>query len=214
MCIILLSRERIVADFVGLPDGTFDHKGYSEKALHRMVKAKTKADRAAARAAQQTSVDPSASSSNVPSRAVTPVNGASTSAPAEEEAATPAEIPNAEAANEMPEVQPAVAAPSVSKDTVVERSELLRSKSDVVNHFMNLMAPILVDVYAASVSAPVRVKSLTGLLKAICFLESEQLVRILKVRIPPNELILLTRFIPVCTHSKLHKLYPFFQGSS
>ena len=36
-----------------MSDGVFDHKGYTEKSLARMVKAKAKADRAAARLASQ-----------------------------------------------------------------------------------------------------------------------------------------------------------------
>jgi E3 ubiquitin-protein ligase TRIP12 len=40
---------------------------------------------------------------------------------------------------------------------------------------MQLIVPILIDVYAASVITPVRVKTLTGLLKAVGFLEGEAL---------------------------------------
>lgn len=43
------------------------------------------------------------------------------------------------------------------------------------------MVPILVDVYAASVMAPVRIKALTGLLKAVSFLDADELTRVFKV---------------------------------
>lgn len=134
-----------------------------------MMKAKAKADKAAERAARVPGIaDGTASTSNVPSRAETPI----------EDATSSAETPSTEPTNE-PDAPVIPVLPL--KEGMVDRSELLRCKSEVVNHFMNLMTPILVDVYAASVSVPVRIKSLTGLLKAICFLESEQLVRIFKV---------------------------------
>ena len=67
------------------------------------------------------------------------------------------------------------------KDISVDRGDLLKSKSMVMNRFIGLIVPILVDVYAASVSIPIRIKSLVSLLKAICFQEQEQLKRTLKV---------------------------------
>lgn len=68
------------------------------------------------------------------------------------------------------------------KDTTPDRSELLRSHPEVVGRFLHLMVPILVDVYAASVITPVRVKTLTGLLKAVSFLDGDELKEVFKVR--------------------------------
>jgi len=68
------------------------------------------------------------------------------------------------------------------KEAAPDRTELLRSKSAVVGRFMQLMVPILIDVYAASVITPVRVKTLTGLLKAVSFLDADGLKRVLTVR--------------------------------
>ena len=48
--------------------------------------------------------------------------------------------------------------------TELPGTDLLRSKLEVVGRFMQLMVPILVGVYAASVVTPIRVKTLTGLL--------------------------------------------------
>lgn len=62
-----------------------------------------------------------------------------------------------------------------------DRTELLRSKPEVVGRFMQLTVPILVDVYAASVSTPVRIKTLTGLLKAVSFLGADELKRVFTV---------------------------------
>ncbi len=47
--------------------------------------------------------------------------------------------------------------------------------------FIDLVVPILIDVYAASVITPVRVKTLTGLLKAVSFLDADGLKRVLTV---------------------------------
>lgn len=68
------------------------------------------------------------------------------------------------------------AMPPVSgAEPLSDRTELLRSKPEVVGRFMQFMVPILIDVYAASVITPIRVKTLTGLLKAVGFLEGVEL---------------------------------------
>ena len=46
---------------------------------------------------------------------------------------------------------------------------------------MQLLVPILIDVYAASVFTPVRIKTLTGRLKAVSFLDGDGLKRVLMV---------------------------------
>jgi E3 ubiquitin-protein ligase TRIP12 len=58
---------------------------------------------------------------------------------------------------------------------------MLWSKSAVVAKFMQLLVPILIDVYAASVITPVRIKTLTGLLKAVSFLDGDGLKWVLMV---------------------------------
>ncbi|KAG5340284.1 hypothetical protein C0989_002300 [Termitomyces sp. Mn162] len=138
-------------------DGVFDHKGYTEKALARMIKAKAKADRAAARLASLVAENP----------AVVP---------------SPADASSPEAIST--ETPAAVDAPEESAATVpvpvnLDRTELLHSKPVVVGRFMQLMVPILIDVYAASVITPVRVKTLTGLLKAVSFLDADGLKQVL-----------------------------------
>ena len=71
------------------------------------------------------------------------------------------------------------------KSTSPRRStQLMRSHSDVVGTFMQLTVPILIDVYAASVNLSLRTKTLTGLLKAISFLDAEGLKRVLAVSGP------------------------------
>jgi len=58
---------------------------------------------------------------------------------------------------------------------------MLRGKPEVVGRFMQLIVPILVDVYAASVITTVRTKTLTGLLKAISYLEADGIKQVLTV---------------------------------
>lgn len=135
-------------------DGVFDHKAYTEKALAKMVKAKAKADRASARQAVHASL--------VAAMLIAPV----------EEPATPAETNSADTTQDQEDSAPATAASP-------DRTELLRSKPEVVGRFMQLTVPILIDVYAASVATGVRVKTLTGLLKAVSFLDAEGLGRVL-----------------------------------
>ncbi|THU92737.1 hypothetical protein K435DRAFT_671560 [Dendrothele bispora CBS 962.96] len=129
-------------------DGVFDHKAYTEKALARMIKAKVKSEKAAARQASQASL--------VAAALLLPSQSSAPQAENEDHTATPSPAP----------------APAL------DRTELLRSKPDVVGRFMQLTVPILIDVYAASVNTPVRVKTLTGLLKAVSFLDPEGLKRV------------------------------------
>lgn len=90
------------------------------------------------------------------------------------------------------------------KELALDRTDLLRSKPAVVGRFMQLMVPILVDVYTASVITPVRVKTLTGLLKAVSFLDGDGLKRVLTVRSSlPEFTTRLTFTAVVCSCSKL-----------
>lgn len=118
-----------------------------------MLKVKAKADKAAARAALQA-----------------PLVAAMLIAPAPPSSPAPDE-------SQAPEASTSATTPNPA----AERTELLRSKTEVVGRFMQLMVPILIDVYAASVNTPVRVKTLTGLLKAASFLDADGLKQVLTV---------------------------------
>ncbi|KAI0675862.1 hypothetical protein C8Q78DRAFT_964482 [Trametes maxima] len=158
-------------------DGVFDHKSYTEKALNKMIKAKAKADRAAARqaaAAAASAAAPAVGASGVPSGSNVRAGTSVTSTVAGEEGRAPEAIPVV-----LQPVQGEDALPRLEKETtVVDRTELLRSKPRVVGRFLRLMVPILVDVYAASVITQVRVRTLTGLLKAVSFLDGDELKQV------------------------------------
>jgi len=149
------------------PDGVFDHKAYTEKSLARMVKAKAKAERAAARQVPQPTPSPTVMSSLD-----------TVSAPLAENEASPAPGPALEVAG--PESEDAAVISGV-KDVAPDRTETLRS-THAVGRFMQLLVPILIDVYAASVITPVRIKTLTGLLKAVSFMDADGLKSVLMVR--------------------------------
>ncbi|KAH7913854.1 hypothetical protein BJ138DRAFT_1177757 [Hygrophoropsis aurantiaca] len=147
-------------------DGVFDHKGYTDKALARMMKAKGKADRAAARhAAASTSLA-------FPPSLMTPDSNP-------QSPAIPESSQDGNQDSQMQDVDEGMsqqpAPPPAAPEPVADRTDLLRSKPEVVGRFMRLMVPILIDVYAASVITPVRVKTLTGLLKAVGFLDGDAL---------------------------------------
>ncbi|KAI9510528.1 hypothetical protein F5148DRAFT_1274737 [Russula earlei] len=144
-------------------DGVYDHKVYTEKSLGRMMKAKAKSDRAAARHAQQTQFyalvggsTPSSSTTATPA----PASGT----------ATPTPVDSPHEADELP---------TTIRESPPDRTEMLRGKPEVVGRFMRLIVPILVDVYAASVITTVRIKTLTGLLKAISYLDADGIKRVL-----------------------------------
>ena len=138
-----------------------------------MVKAKAKADRAAARlAAQATQAStPISEPSSVPA----PVMVVDEAPPSATNPETPSQEieDNVDGSPALPAIEATPATP--------DRTEMLRSKPGVVGRFMQLLVPILVDVYAASVITPVRIKTLTGLLKAVSFLDADGLNSVLMV---------------------------------
>ncbi|KAF5361746.1 hypothetical protein D9756_002251 [Leucocoprinus leucothites] len=151
-------------------DGVFDHKAYTEKSLARLVKAKAKADRAAARQAAQTSTlttsfPPEAATPTAEGDAPTP--SANTEQITQESEETPSTSASASASTSVP-----------TKENPPDRTEMLRSKPVVVGRFVQLLMPILIDVYAASVITPVRIKTLTGLLKAVSFLDADAIKQV------------------------------------
>ena len=164
-----------------------------------MVKAKAKAERAAARHAQQTQLYALVGGST-PSSSATATPG-----PASETATpTPADSPHE--ADEPP---------PTSKESPPDRTEMLRGKPEVVGRFMQLIVPILVDVYAASVITTVRTKTLTGLLKAISYLEADGIKRVLTVSGGTSGFFMQEiNHILVCTDRELCVVYPLIQRPS
>lgn len=149
-----------------------------------MIKGKAKADKNAARAAANTLAVPPEEPSASPSRAETPsaqfAAGDDESAPAVFTAASDLSDHHLSSVHIAQPMSNGSA--NGSAETVTDRTTLLRLHEDVMNRFITLMVPILVDVYAASVSVPIRIKSLASLLKAIAFQDEEQLKHSLKVR--------------------------------
>lgn len=175
---------------MGLVDGVFDHRAYSEKALARLVRAKIKA----IKHARTRSPNPSAGPSTSADAMVVDINveDAGTATPiAAPGSATPR--PGSPALRPMSPVHPGTppilpGSPSIRPTSpgapvvpVPSRTELLRAKPEFVGRYIRLMVPVLVDVYAASVATQTRSKSLTGILKAVSFAEGEEVNAILKV---------------------------------
>jgi len=133
-----------------------------------LIKAKAKADRAASR---REAKDASTAATSIPQ----PTSANGSTDPTETGTTT-------EPTSETPSREEQVEAVQVSaKDQVLDRNELLRSKPEVVGRFMQLVVPVLIDVYAASVITSVRLKTLTGLLKAVGFLDTDDLKRVFSV---------------------------------
>lgn len=129
-----------------------------------MVKTRTKADRVAARQA-------AAASHSLTDPTTTPDTQQNLTG--HHDSTQESDVP----AQDTDEVAPLVSGLEPPSD----RTELLRSKPEVVGRFIQLMVPILIDVYAASVITPIRVKTLTGLLKAVGFSEGIELKTVLHV---------------------------------
>ncbi|CUA70648.1 E3 ubiquitin-protein ligase TRIP12 [Rhizoctonia solani] len=161
-------------------DGVFDHRAYSEKALGRMVKAKIKALKSAR---ANPSAGPS-SSTNPEPMDITPED-AGTATPVAPGSATPVARPGSPVHAVTPPLLPGSpvirpVSPGAQPTPTLSRTELLRSKPELIGRYMRLMVPVLVDVYAASVSTQTRSKSLTGILKAVSFSEGEEVNSVLK----------------------------------
>ncbi|EUC59067.1 E3 ubiquitin protein ligase [Rhizoctonia solani AG-3 Rhs1AP] len=161
-------------------DGVFDHRAYSEKALGRMVKAKIKALKSAR---ANSNAGPS-SSTNPEPMDITP-DDPGTATPVAPGSATPVARPGSPVHAMTPPLLPSSpiirpVSPSAQPTPTLSRTELLRSKPELIGRYMRLMVPVLVDVYAASVSTQTRSKSLTGILKAVSFSEGDEVNSVLK----------------------------------
>ena len=167
-----------------------------------MIKARAKSERAAARASslnnpmtaaylsgdiatpsveeQTTEAGPSQSHDEAESQP-----GNSSAAASAVDLHAPVEEPNTNgdgsatnADSSAPAPNPEESAPAPPPPT---RLELLKAKPYLVQRFVRHILPILIDVYAASVALTVRSRCLMGLLKAVSFVEADDLKFILKV---------------------------------
>jgi E3 ubiquitin-protein ligase TRIP12 len=168
----------------GMVDGVFDHRAYSEKALTRMVKAKIKALKNARAKSPHPSAGPSTSTEPMDTG---PDDGGTATPVAAPGSATPVARPGSPVHAGTPPIQPGSpsmrpVSPAAQPTPSLSRTELLRSKPELIGRYMRLMVPVLVDVYAASVATQTRSKSLTGILKAVSFAEGDEINAVLKVR--------------------------------
>ena len=68
------------------------------------------------------------------------------------------------------------------KDSSHPRLSLLRNNLEVVSRFLHLIIPVLFDVYAASMTLQIRLRSLTSILKATNFVDDEDISLLFRVR--------------------------------
>jgi hypothetical protein len=84
------------------------------------------------------------------------------------------------------------------RDSSHPRLSLLRSNLEVVSRFLHLIIPVLFDVYAASMTLQIRLRSLTSILKATNFVDNEDISLLFRVNSsyrPVSENRTLTHFI-------------------
>ncbi|KIO30590.1 hypothetical protein M407DRAFT_14294 [Tulasnella calospora MUT 4182] len=163
-------------------DGVFDSRAYTEKSLAKMIKAKGKADRAAARAATASAGPSTLAPAPVTAPEDPATDNRSTTPNPDEPADSQASLAlDPLASDALPPPSATVEnTKEKEKDKTAARIELLKEKGDILQKFMRSMVPILVDVYAASVALQVRTRSITGLLKAINWMEPNELKMVLK----------------------------------
>lgn len=120
-------------------DGVFDHRAYSEKSLAKLQRGRPSSSRRPSSRTEGGSETPG-ESAEAPTSAA-PVLGA---------------YPPGKSRRDVEALSE-------------QRLTMLKSQPELVSKFMRCMMPVLVDVYAASVSLRVRTKALTGLTKATAF---------------------------------------------
>lgn len=105
--------------------------------------------------------------------------------------------------------------PTAVKDAPAERLAVLRNKSAVMGRFISHIAPILVDVYATSVTTTIHKKTLMGSLKAVSFLEPEGVKEVLVVSLllRSAELWLKKRYCLERACRRLCLVYPVLEAS-
>ena len=69
------------------------------------------------------------------------------------------------------------------KDSSQPRLSLLRKNLKIVSRFLNLIVPVLFDVYAASMTLQIRLRSLTSILKATNFVDDEDVSLLFRVNL-------------------------------
>lgn len=146
-------------------DGVFDGRAYSEKGLNRIKKGrKTDRPEQAPRRSSRTAEKEASAASTGPA---TPTAGSST---------LPSERTPGVTANMSQATKDALMKQKKDAETQAEqRLTMLQGHPQLVGRFIRSIVPVLVDVYAASVTVRVRTKVLNGLVKAVAFGQSEQL---------------------------------------
>lgn len=148
-------------------DGVFDGKAYSEKSLGKIKKGRKSERSGPTRRSSRSSRVAEASNSTPGTGESTPVVGAS---------ALPGTNTSAEAARDS-----AMRNKREAEVQLEQRMDLFKAQPELLAKFIKAIVPVLVDVYAASVTQRVRTKVLSGLLKAIAFAEPELLRATLRV---------------------------------
>lgn len=131
-------------------DGVFDQRLYTEKNLGKIKKRGGRPER--------------------PRQRSTRGEGSSSTGPN-----TPVDQPSTPALGTSVNLSYAVKSKRDQEALNEQRLALLKSSPELVFKFMRALVPVLVDVYAASVSLRVRTKTLTGLVKAVAFAEPADL---------------------------------------
>jgi E3 ubiquitin-protein ligase TRIP12 len=160
-------------------DGVFDPKGYTEKTVSRALKQKVREAKAILQAIQAATEDsPSASFIPAPTVQDAPMDTMEVTDESPilvkvEETDTP----TAQSANEGE----SSSSSRTRKDSSQSRLSLLRKNLEVVSRFLHLIVPVLFDVYAASMTLQIRLRSLTSILKATNFVDDEDISLLFRV---------------------------------
>jgi len=90
------------------------------------------------------------------------------------------DVPIVLAPQSGPEAEPSSSS-RTRKDSSHSRLSLLRKNLEIVSRFLHLIVPVLFDVYAASMTLQIRLRSLTSILKATNFVDDEDISLLFRV---------------------------------
>jgi len=164
-------------------DGVFDPKGYTEKTVSRALKQKVKEATAIVQAIQAaTESGPPSLPAPAPTEQDVPISTVMiTKEPPTPVKVEDTDVPIAPAPQSGTEGEPSSSS-RTRKDSSHPRLSLLRDNLEVVSRFLHLIIPVLFDVYAASMTLQIRLRSLTSILKATNFVDNEDISLLFRVK--------------------------------
>ena len=167
-------------------DGVFDSRAYSERAYLKRKSQQQRANRSSSGSNSADGTDSGPARSTTHAGPAEADGAPKASSAAGEKGASPSKPEKPKSEREL-----------VKEAAQAKRTEMLKSQTQLVKRFTQLVLPTLVEVYAASVALHVRTKSINGILKILSFVEPDSLL-------PTLDHVPLASFVAAILSSRDH----------